>query len=71
VISFIGYNGIADIWSFGVILYRMKFGVCPFEMPELRDTLKKIRDVEYTIPRWMSSSPELVDLIQKLLVADP
>jgi serine/threonine protein kinase len=65
-----GYTTSADLWSFGVILYRMKYGVCPFEMPELRDTLKKIKEGSFIIPRWNSASPEIVDLIHKLLVVD-
>ena len=49
----------------------MKFGECPFEMSELRDTLKKIKAVDYVFPRWTSISPELLDLIKKLLVLYP
>jgi serine/threonine-protein kinase HSL1 (negative regulator of Swe1 kinase) len=65
-----GYSISADLWSFGVILYRMKYGVCPFEMPELRDTLRKIKEGNFVIPRWSSASPEIIDLIHKLLVVD-
>lgn len=48
----------------------MKFGYCPFDMVKVEDTLRKIKSADYTFPRWVAISPELTDLISRILVID-
>lgn len=42
-----GYSFPADVWSFGVVLYRMKFGHCPFDKIKVEDTLRKVKLADY------------------------
>lgn len=65
-----GHSFPSDVWSFGVILYRMKFGVCPFESESLQETVRRIKTAEYTFSKWVTVSPELKDLIQRILQID-
>jgi serine/threonine-protein kinase SRK2 len=76
-----GYDGKqADVWSAGVMLYTMLFARYPFERPEdktlkgdarIQKVLHRIIKVDYEIPSSSKASPELKDLITKVLVADP
>ncbi|KAL7715196.1 non-specific serine/threonine protein kinase [Entamoeba marina] len=48
----IPYDGcIADIWSCGVILYVMTFGMMPFDDDDLDGLLNKVRIGEFQFPR--------------------
>ena len=60
----------ADIWSCGIILYAMLFGRYPFNARE-RDYAKKIVRAEYVVPDDVPVSSECVDLLTRVLVADP
>jgi serine/threonine protein kinase len=62
----------ADYWSLGAILYEFLYGIPPFHAESLEDTFRNIvtgiipfPDVEIDI------SPEVRDLILKLLTANP
>jgi len=65
----------ADVWSAGVTLYVMLCGRYPFEDPQdpknFQKTLQRIINVQYTIPPSISLSPPCIDLMKKMLVADP
>jgi len=40
-----------DIWALGVILYRIIFGVYPFEGNNCREIFDKIKKVDYKFPK--------------------
>ncbi|OHT07512.1 CAMK family protein kinase [Tritrichomonas foetus] len=58
------YDYKCDIWSLGVLLYAMAFGVLPFYDPNIHTLMKRIVTEEITFP-WQSS--DLNDLISLML----
>ena len=60
----------ADIWSTGIILYAILFGRYPFHAQE-RDYARRIVDAAYVIPADVPVSPGCIDLVRRILVADP
>ena len=60
----------ADIWSTGIILYAILFGRYPFHAQE-RDYARRIVDAAYVIPADVPVSPSCIDLVRRILVADP
>jgi serine/threonine-protein kinase SRK2 len=63
------------VWSCGVTLYVMLIGAYPFEDPQdprnFRKAIQRIMSVTYTIPSNLKLSPECVDLMKRIFVADP
>ncbi|MBA0560831.1 hypothetical protein Golob_017708 [Gossypium lobatum] len=70
------YDGkTADVWSCGVTLFVMLVGAYPFEDPDepkdIRRTIQRIINVQYSIPDFVQVSPECRHLISRIFVADP
>lgn len=58
-----------DIWSIGILAYEFLTGSPPFEEEGQQQTCKRIKNMEYDFPDYVSE--EARDLISKILVYDP
>ena len=66
-----GYHFEVDIWSVGVILYTLYFGIPPFETEDANSTYQRIKECAYVIPKTVNTPPEAINLINKILVRNP
>ena len=66
------YNEKCDTWSVGVILYMTLVGRAPFDGKDDEEIINKISSVDYNKdePRLVKHSPEVRDLVSKLLEKD-
>lgn len=68
------YNGEIDLWSIGVILYEVYNKKCLFtarNVDEYNELLKKFDEEEKNKKIKVPESPELEDLLKKLIEKDP
>lgn len=64
-----GHSYEVDYWSAGIILYNMAYGKCPFYSETTEEVYKKIKESEFATEA--NVSPELNDLLKKLLCKSP
>ena len=60
-----------DIWNLGILLYAMVTGTVPFRSNSIETLHKLIQKGEYEFPEKFNLSPDLKDLIKKILVLNP
>lgn len=59
----------ADVWSLGCMMYTFLTGKPPFDTEGIRNTLNKVVQAEFEMPKYLS--PEAQDLITCLLRKNP
>jgi serine/threonine-protein kinase ULK/ATG1 len=66
------YDTKADIWSIGTCFFELLFGKPPFTAGNMVDLLKNIQKNKIVINRRINNiSPEVEDLLKKMLIVDP
>ncbi|EJU03054.1 kinase-like protein [Dacryopinax primogenitus] len=58
-----------DLWALGVLSYEFLCGKPPFEEPDQQATYRRIKEVRYSFPTYVS--PEAKDFISRLLQYEP
>ena len=64
------YTNLADLWSVGVIMYELFYGIVPIHGQNIADLIINIRKFVYTSSN-KPISDECNDLLRKLLQTDP
>lgn len=60
----------SDVWSLGILLYLLTFGIVPFKANDMQVLYNKIIVGRYKFPENDFASDELLSLIKSMLVAD-
>ncbi|XP_074858496.1 serine/threonine-protein kinase PLK3 [Carettochelys insculpta] len=64
-----GHGPESDVWSLGCVLYTLLCGNPPFETSDLKETYRCIKQVEYTLPAFLSAPAK--QLITSILKRNP
>jgi len=64
------YGKECDVWSLGVLLYQMMTGEMPFDGNNEDEVFRKIKKGNYTYPKGLELSPEVIDLIRGMITVD-
>jgi len=65
------YNNKSDLWSIGIILYEIIFGIRPYNGNNLTNLMKCINTSEINFPKKINISNDCKNLIKSLLTNDP
>lgn len=63
------HNKYVDLWSLGVLCYELLVGEPPFQTSTYEETYKKISQLQYKMPAFISKAAQ--HLISRLLVLKP
>lgn len=63
------YSNKADIWSLGVVIFEMIYGVCPFQSNSIANLIEVLNTKDLHFPGPIS--PFLKNLITRMLTKDP
>ncbi|XP_039591165.1 serine/threonine-protein kinase PLK3 [Polypterus senegalus] len=64
-----GHGPESDVWSLGCVMYTLLCGNPPFETSDLKETYRCIKEVEYTLPHFLSAPAQ--KLIAGILQRSP
>ena len=57
----------SDVWSLGVLLYLLTFGIVPFKSNDMQKLYNKIIIGKYRFPSYDDVNPVQIDLISKMI----
>lgn len=65
------YNSKADLWSYGIIMYQMLFGVNPNDTTSFPQLVNYLKTKEINFHLYKNFTSYCFDLLTKLLIKDP
>jgi PAS domain S-box-containing protein len=71
VLNSTGHTSSIDWWELGIFLHEMVFGTTPFRASRREQTFHNILNQQLVFPTTPTTTPELKDLLTKLLQRDP
>lgn len=65
------YNSQADLWSYGIIMYQLLFGVHPNNASNFEQLVHNLKSKDINFHSSTNFSPYCIDLLKSLLIKDP